>query len=317
LERKFNLIIIGAGAAGLTAGIYALRKGLKTLVISSDLGGQASTTVTVENYPGVIGQTGPQIMHNFLSQMISFGGEILYDKVSNISKNENIFLLNVGKVQYEADAVILAFGKTPKELNATGVDVLSTADLSYALVNPSEYKNLQVAIVGGGNSAVQYAIDLAAEAKNVVIINRFDNLKCEKILESKLDDLEYNVKIINKAEIFTIRKLANKIQLDIQMSDINTVLEVDKIIAAIGHLNQTGWLSELVNIDKIGQINIEPDCSTKTSGLFAAGDVTNIIYKQMVIAAAEGAKAAISAVKYIDAQKGLHTPTIDWGSIKK
>ncbi len=315
--KKYDLIIIGAGAAGLTAGIYAVRKGLKTLIISSDLGGQASTTVTVENYPGVIGQTGPQIMHKFLDQLISFGGEIVYNKVVKIVKVDELFLLDVADEKYQANTVILAFGKTPKELNATGVEVLDPSDISYTLTNINEYHSLQVAVIGGGNSAVQYAIDLAVKAKSVVIINRFDKLKSESILESKLDDLENKVKIINNAEITKIEKLANKIKLEIQTPDINTVLEVDKIIAAIGHLNQTGWLGELVNIDKIGQIDVKPDCSTKTPGLFAAGDVTNIIYKQMVIAAAEGAKAAISAVKYIDAQKGLHTPTIDWGSVKQ
>ena len=122
--KKYDLIIIGAGAAGLTAGIYAVRKGLKTLIISSDLGGQASTTVTVENYPGVIGQTGPQIMHKFLDQLISFGGEIVYNKVVKIVKVDELFLLDVADEKYQANTVILAFGKTPKELNATGVEVL-------------------------------------------------------------------------------------------------------------------------------------------------------------------------------------------------
>lgn len=313
---NYDLVIVGAGAAGLSAGIYAVRKGLKVLIISADLGGQASTTVTVENYPGIINQTGPDIMRNFLKQYISFGGVIKFEKVSSVQKEGKEFLVEA-KNSYHSSAVLLAFGKTPTELAVDGIKQLSHDDISYAIEDIMNYYKLDVAIVGGGNSAVQYAIDLADASKSITVINKTSALKCEKVLEDKLTILGSKIKILNDSVMEKLSKNDKRATIHINSSGNPIEFNVDKIIVAIGYHNQTSWLGDIVETDKIGQIIVDAECRTKTEGLFAAGDVTNIPFKQMVIAAAEGAKAAISVTKYLNALKGIRTPTIDWGIIKK
>lgn len=311
--NNYDLIIVGAGAAGLTAGLYATRKGLRTLIISSDLGGQTATTLTVENYPGVIGKTGPEIMQKFLEQYLSFDGTIKYQKVTSVVKEKDNFLVSTAHEKYNTTAVILAFGKTPKPLDVIGADGLGEDQIGHAVGDLTLYRDKKVAVIGGCNSAAQFAIDAAQVANSVVIINNSAELNCDQSIADELAKLSEKISMMFDAKIRTVANKEGRISINILSGNSTTDILVDKILVAIGYANQTDWLGSMVETDKIGQIIIDCDCGTNTPGLFAAGDVTNIAHKQIVISAAEGAKAAIAVVKYIDSLNGVRTPTLDWG----
>ena len=315
--NNYDLIIVGAGAAGLTAGLYAVRQGLPTLIISSDLGGQTATTLTVENYPGVIGKTGPEIMQKFLEQYLSFGGIIKYQKVNAVVKEKDGFTVSTTHSKYQSKVVILAFGKTPNNLSVAGVDKLSEDQIGHAIEDITMYRNIAVAVIGGGNSAAQFAKDVTRVASKVYIINNASKLHCDKVIADELDEFASKVSILNNTSINNITNRDNRIDINLSNADGNSNVAVDKILVAIGYANQTDWLGGLAETDKIGQIIIDEECRTNTPGLFAAGDVTNIAHKQIVISAAEGAKAAIAVVKYIDGLNGVRTPTLDWGKINR
>ncbi len=315
--ETYDLIIIGGGAAGLTAGLFASRRGLKTLILSKDLGGQASTTPEIENYPGLDLLEGWDLMKKFERQVLSVGGDIRYEEVSHIKKSGEQFVVTTPHHEHAAEAIILAFGKTPSDLGVPGEEKFKGEHVHYAALRDARpYQGKTVAIIGGANTAAQAAITLADVAKKVYLLVREPVMRAEKILQDRLTERSDQVEITYNVQVkeFIGDKILEKIT--VVSGGVEHELAVDDCFIGIGYSNKTEWVKDLVAVDKIGQIIIEPDCSTATPGIFAAGDVTTIPYKQVVISAGEGAKAAIAAHNYIAKKHGTIATNIDWGISK-
>ncbi len=315
--QKYDLIIVGAGAAGLVAGMFATRRGLNTLILSKDLGGQASTTPDIENYPGQNLIEGLELMEKFAHQAKQFGAEILYEEVTKIEAQGEQYKVTTPHHDHITETIILAFGKTPMDLGVPGEDKFKGEHIHYAAMREAEaFKGKEVAMIGGGNTAVQGAIMLADVAKKVHLLVKEPQMRAEKILQDRLMersdivDIKYNI---------STKEFVGQDKLEEIVYDQNGTagkISVDDAFIGIGYANKTEWVKELVAIDNMGQIIIQPDCSTSTPGIFAAGDITTIPYKQVIISAGEGAKAAIAANEYVAKKTGKIALKIDWGAQK-
>lgn len=315
----FDVIIIGGGAAGLTAGIYTSRRTLKTLIISKDVGGQAALTTEIENYPGVGLVDGFDLMNRFLTDAKKFGANLKLEEAKKIDKDNNDFIVTTNSNQYRAASVILAFGLTPRDLGVPGEEELKGRGVSYcATCDGPLFKGKVVAVIGGGNSALDAAEYISRLAKKVFLIHRRDKFRGDEILVERVKNID-NIEILFNTNIASI-KGTNKVEA-IELVDVNNkyikTLPVDGLFVEIGHVAKTEWVGELVEFDDHKQIKTNKNCETKTAGIFAAGDVTDIDFKQIIISGGEGAKAALQAYKYLQATKGIKGANIDWGVTKK
>ncbi|MFC1598555.1 thioredoxin-disulfide reductase [Patescibacteria group bacterium] len=311
----YDLIIVGGGPAGLTAGIYASRRKLQNLVITKDIGGQAATVPHVENYPGFAKVDGFELTENMKKQAESFGSEFVYDEVQKISKDKDVFSAETvtGK-KFQAQSLILSFGVTPRNLEVPGEKEFTNKGVTYcANCDAPLYKDKIVAVVGGGNSALDAAEYLSKIAKKVYLIHRRDEFRGDEILVEKVkapDNIELVMDSVVseiKGEQF-VKSITIKNVKDAQEKD----LEVNGVFVEIGHVVNSTPIKETVNVDEKNQIVIDDYCNTSEQGIFAAGDVASGEYKQIIIAAGEGAKAALSAYKYLQHKKGKTVPSVDW-----
>lgn len=312
--KKYDCIIIGAGAAGLTAALYAVRRTLKTIVITKDLGGQASLAGTVENYPGLGEENGLKIMEQFKEQAEKNGAEIVFREVDEIEKGKDQFIVKTRDENYIGKTIILAFGLTPKDLGVPGEYELKNKGVSYcATCDAPLFKDKTVAVVGGGNSALDAAELLTKIAKKVYMIHRRGNFGGENVVLEKLKERD-NIEVLLNTEITEIQG-SNKVE-SIKIKD-NQTNEANEIKCAgvfveVGYIAKTDMVKDLVECNERKQIKIGRDCETSCPGVFAAGDVTDITYKQIVISAGEGAKAALQAYKFLQQKSGKNVG-VDWG----
>lgn len=314
MAEKYDLIIVGAGAAGLSAGLFATRRGLSTLILSKDMGGQASTTPEIENYPGLDLVEGWDLMAKFVKQYKQFGGDVRYEEVSKIEQDGELFTVTTPHHAHTAEAVILAFGKTPNDLGVEGEEKFKGSHVHYAAMRDvSMYKDKTVAMVGGANTAAQGAITLAEVAKKVYLFCREDKMRAEKVLLDRLLERSDLVEIIYNSTVQEFVGADSLEHMKVLVEGKEKDYDVDDCFIGVGYSNKTEWIKHLAATDKIGQIIIQTDCSTSTTGLFAAGDVTTIPYKQVVISAGEGAKAAIAVSSYLAKKRGSVSLSIDWG----
>lgn len=301
----YDIIIIGAGPAGLTAGLYTSRRSLKTLIISKDLGGQASISYEVENYPGVELTDGLALMQKFAKQAQKFGARIKYGEVEKISKQKNEFSVEAAEETFHSKAIILAFGLTPRNLNVPGEKEFRGRGVSYcATCDGPLFKNKNIAVIGGGNSALEASEYLSKIAKKIYLIHRRNEFRGEKIL---LNEIEKNKKIemVTSSEILEIKgqQLVESIIIKDNGHDKTKEIKVNGVFVEIGYSAKTDFIKNIVKTNKIGEIIADKDSNTSESGIFACGDVTNTTYKQIVISAGEGAKAALQAYKYLSLLK--------------
>lgn len=308
--ERYQLIIIGAGAAGLTAAIYAGRRKISTLIISKDLGGQAVTTTNIGNYPGFKLITGHELIEKMKGQVDDLNIETCYDDVKSIKKVDGCFKIETYNNHYLTDSIIIASGKTPNDLNIPKESEFKGKDIHFAVIDLDEYKDKEVVVVGGAYVACQSALTVSTVAKRVRLVCR-TTLKAEPVVVDEVKKAP-NIEVIYNAspsEFFGESRLSG-----IKINTENKVLEINcnKAIVAIGYSNKTDWLKEVLELDELGQIVIKPNCATTCEGIFAAGDVTTIPYKQIVVSAGEGAKASISASQYLAAKTGLPLPKFDW-----
>jgi thioredoxin-disulfide reductase len=308
--KQYDVLIIGGGAAGLTAAIYTCRKKLKTGLITIDLGGQALLTNHVENYPGHGLISGPELMSKFRAQVEKFGAETIMGEVNKIEKKED-FIVNLGNGEtYSSKAVILASGKTARKLGITGEDkFLGRGVSTCATCDAPFFKDKNVAIVGGGNSAFEAAELLDKFSKKIYLIHRRDEFRADEITVEKVKKMK-NIEIMtNTLPIEVIGdKFVSGFTVENLKSKEKKELKVDGIFVEIGYELKTDWLKGLVKRNKMSEIVIDDRCRTSQAGFFAAGDVSTVPYKQIVVSAGEGAKAGLEAYKYI---KGVEVAT-DW-----
>lgn len=301
----YDVIIIGGGPAGLTAAIYTARSRLKTLLIEkAGCGGQMAITDLLENYPGFNGGVnGFELATKLEAQVKDFGAEIIYDEVESVS-GDKIKVVKTPNNTYQAKTVIIAAGTKIKEMGIKGEAKFIGRGVSFcAVCDAPFYKEKDVLVVGGGDSAVQEAIYLAKFAKNVTLIHRRDQLRAAKILQERMrsytnisvmyDTIALEVTGEEKIEKIVVENVKTKEKQD---------LKVDGIFVFIGLLPNTTFLTE-VALDENGYILTDENMKTSVSGIFACGDIRQKQLRQVVTAASDGAQAAISAQYYIEEQE--------------
>ncbi|MCD4759616.1 FAD-dependent oxidoreductase [archaeon] len=303
--KKYDVVVVGGGAAGLTSAIYTCRKQLKTVIVSVDVGGQALLTDHIENYPGYEKISGPELMLKFQSQAMKFGAELISEKVVDIVKKGKNFIveLNSGE-KYQTKTVILASGKIPRKLGIPGEDrFMGKGVATCATCDAPLFNGKEVAVIGGGNSALEAVELLNNFATKIYLIHRRKEFRADDVIIEKVKKMK-KVEILTNVKPLEIKgdKFVNSLVIE------GKELKVDGVFVEIGYKLDTAWLKNLVKLNKQGEIIIDDKTNTSTSGVFSAGDVSTVPYKQAVISAGEGAKAGLEAYKYI---KG-GTVTIDW-----
>ena len=309
LKRK--LIILGSGPAGYTAAVYAARAGLDPCIITGmEQGGQLTTTTDVENWPGDSeGLQGPELMERMLKHVESLDVEVIFDHIEKTSVEESPFKLTGNVNEYEAEAIIIATGASAQYLGlpseqeylGKGVSACATCDGFF-------YKEKDVVVVGGGNTAVEEALYLSNLCSSVTLIHRREELRAEKILQDRLfkKESDSNVNILwnnNLDEVLGDGTLVNGVKIKDTNSEEITDIQVEGVFIAIGHKPNTDLFSGQLDMNN-GYIKIHSGLdgnSTATSvpGVFAAGDVSDHIYRQAITSAGSGCMAALDAEKYL------------------
>jgi thioredoxin reductase (NADPH) len=315
----YDVIIVGAGPAGMSAAIYTSRRALKTLVVSKDIGGQAAATDTIENYPGFELIGGFELMQKFMTQAQKFGAEFASGEVIKIEKQGDEYLVATAVSEYRAKCLILAFGLTPRDLNVPGEKELMYKGItSCATCDGPLFKGKDVIIVGGGNSALDAAEYMSKLAKKIYCIIRGDKFKGEQILIDKVSSAE-NIEILYGTKVKEIKgkdRVESVIITSALAEDPATDKElvVQGVIVEIGFVAKTQWVGNIVKLNERNEIITDRDSNTSDPGVFSCGDVTDISYKQAVISAGEGAKAGLQAAKYLASKSGKNVLLgTDWG----
>lgn len=307
-NKIWDVIIIGAGPAGLTAAIYGSRRSLSTLVITKDIGGQAAMTNSIENYPGFLEVEGPKLMNIFQEQAKKCGAEFVFAGVEKIEQpdKDGLYSVVTPKESYSAHAVILAFGLEHRKLAVPGEDDFYGKGVTYcATCDGPLFKGKTITVVGGGNSALD-AIDYMSKiATKVYALVRGEKFKGEEVMVdvvSKLPNVEirYNTEIAEiKGEKFVQSVIAkNKITSETEEIPLNGVF------VEAGYQANTKLYGHLVETTPQGAIIVDKDCNTSRPGFYAAGDVTTLSYKQIITSGGEGCKAVLTAYTYIQKKKG-------------
>jgi alkyl hydroperoxide reductase subunit F len=298
----YDAIIIGAGPAGLTAAVYLARKFVKTLVITKNVGGQTLETQEIENYLGFQYISGPDLVKKFKDHIAQFRKlELLTNKeISEIKKSGNYFEVKTkdGK-KYRALSIILAQGKLPRKLNVAGEDKFTGRGVTFcATCDAPLFANKIAAVVGGGNAGCEAALQLTKIAKKVYLLELKNKLASDQILVDRLKNAN-NVEILLNTSVKEIigNKFVEKIK--ILQKDKVKLLDVNGVFIEIGLIPATKFLKNFVKLNKWGEVTINKENKTSIPGVFAAGDVTDIPDKQIIIAAGEGAKAALNCYKYL------------------
>jgi thioredoxin reductase (NADPH) len=300
-----QVTIIGTGPAGLTAALYTGRANLSPLVIEGiEKGGQLMLTTTVENYPGFRdGIMGPDLMEDMRVQAERFGATFVTGDVSTIDLSQRPFRVNVGKTEYTSDTVILATGASAKwldlgvdkQLSGRGVSTCATCDGFF-------FKGRDVAIIGGGDTAMEEAIYLSKLCSTVTVIHRRDTLRASKVMQDKAKSTA-NIKWIWNTAVVDIRDLAKGEVTGLVLKNLETgetsELPVAGVFIAIGHIPNTKLVAGQVTLDDNGYIVTHGGTRTNVPGVFAAGDVQDHVYRQAVTAAGTGCMAAIDAERFL------------------
>jgi thioredoxin reductase (NADPH) len=301
----YDVVIVGGGPAGLTAGLYTARGKLRSLLLEQGLtGGLVTTTEWIENYPGFDeGILGAELAQKMERQATRFGLEISSGSVANISINEKIKEVNLDSGQkYEARSVILATGAHPRNLKVEGEDEFRGKGVSYcATCDGAFFKGERIAVVGGGDSAIQEAIFLTKFAEKVYIIHRRDKLRSEKILQERA----FSNSIIEIIWDSVVEKIAgdtgvNALHVRNVKTDEKSSIDVQGVFIYIGYNPNTEFLAGLANLDEDNYLITDENMATSAPGVFAAGDVRSMSIKQIATAVGDGATAAIAAEKYIE-----------------
>ncbi|MCD6550135.1 FAD-dependent oxidoreductase [bacterium] len=299
----YDLIIIGGGPAGITAGIYAIRKKLNTLLVSKDFVGQAGESSLIENWPGEKQISGAQLLLKMKNHLESLGAEIKQEEVKNIEKKDCFIVETSQGSRYQAKAVIVASGALPRTLGIKGEKEFIGRGVSYCAICDAPFFNQKiVAVIGGGNSGLETALDLTKYAKKIYILEFSSKIKADEVLQERIRK-ETKIEIILGAQAQEIRGdsfVKELVYIDRKTKKEKT-LQIDGVFVQIGRIPASWFVKgELVDLTPRGEIKIDLNTNqTKTPGLFAAGDVTSILYKQIIIAAGEGAKAALSCYSYL------------------
>ncbi|MEM1976840.1 MAG: FAD-dependent oxidoreductase [Nitrososphaerota archaeon] len=312
----YDVLIVGGGVAGLTAALYSARQGMRTLVITMDIGGQLLAAPRIENFPASPPISGFELANSILEQAREFGAEVIYDEAVGVEEAEGGFKVRCRGGEYEGRALILAVGKKPRKLGVPGEDLFAGRGVSYcAICDAPLYRGRKVAVVGWGEQAHEAASILGNYHNKVYVIHSGRPMEGDRILRELRElgaEVMTGMRVEEIAGDTVVRKLIMR-----RLDDGERVeLEVDGVFVELGYAADTGWLKELVQLNERGEIIVDRLGRTSRRGVFAAGDVCDMPYKQAVIAAAQGAIAALSAHNYLRGLSGEPEIRGDWRKLK-
>ena len=306
-KEVFDVLVIGGGPAGAAAAIYAARKGIRTGVAAERFGGQVLDTMSIENFISVQETEGPKLARAMEEHVRQYDVDVM-----NLQRASRLVPAaeqgGLHTVEFESGArlqaktVILSTGARWREMNVPGEQEYRTRGVAYCPhCDGPLYKGKRVAVIGGGNSGIEAAIDLAGLVKHVTVLEFADSLRADEVLQKKLHSLP-NVTVIKNAQTTEVvgdgSKVTSLIYKDRATDELHKV-ELEGIFVQIGLLPNSEWLKGSVALSKHGEVEIDARCATNIPGVFAAGDVTTVPYKQIIIAMGEGSKASLSAFDHI------------------
>ena len=298
----YDIIIIGAGPAGLSASVYAARKQLKTLLISVDIGGQINNTLVIENYLGYQFIEGPEMIDKFNTQIDKYPIEQkIGSKVTQIKIISGGFqIIADDRNRYKSKVVIVATGKKPKKLDVPGETKFTGKGVTYcAICDGPIFSKKRVAVVGGGNSALEAVLDLKRIAEHIDMIS-LTQFTGDQVLITKLKGAKnLDIYLEHRVQRIEGTVFVNSVTIEDIKSKKTRKLDVSGIFVEIGMVPNSEPLKKLIKLNDYGEVPINCTCETELAGLFAAGDVTNVPEKQIVVAAGDGAKAALQAHRFL------------------
>lgn len=305
MKDHYDLVIIGAGPAGMTAGVFAIRKGLNTLIVSKEIGGQINWTNDIENYMGFEEIDGPSLVKKFEAQLKEHRLPELAEDVRQLTQEGEWFkILTESNRVITAKSVIVCSGKKPKTLNVPGEVEFRNKGVSYcSTCDGPLFRGLPVAVVGGGNSALKSALDLAHYATEVYLVS-LTALTADAILINRLSK-EPKIRTYLHHTVVEIQgeKTVDRVVIEDVNTKVRNVISVQGVFIEIGLDPNTDFVGDEVDRNEERELLIDCGCRTNIPGLYAAGDVSSVPEKQIIIAAGEGAKAAIKAWEYL-----IHLP---------
>ncbi len=306
-EKVYQCIIIGSGPAGLSAALYAARADLAPIVLSGmDLGGQVSKTDNIENYPGFVdGIQGPDLVASFQQQAERFGAEIVYDSATAVDLSQRPFKVTTYGGEYLAEALIITTGASVRELGVSGEREFTGKGVSYcATCDGHFFKEKDLIVVGGGDSALKEGIFLTRFAKAVTIVHRRDELRGGVYLANKAKE---NPKIDFIWDTVITEVIGDDTVNAVRLKNVKTgqeeVRDIDGVFVFIGHDPNTELFKDQLEMDENGYLVVDQHMHTNLPGVFAAGEVCDPHFQQVVISAGMGAAAAMEAVEYLEDQE--------------
>lgn len=303
-EKIYDLVIIGAGPGGLSAALYAKRKGLSVVLISKTIGGQVLDTSSVENYLGIESISGEGLVKEFRNHVENYDvpiiDQVAVKSINNDDKSYNVLELDNNKALM-AKTIIIGTGSLNRHLGVKGEDEFYGKGVTYcAICDGPLFEGLDVLVAGGGNSAVEAAIDLSKIAKSVKLVQR-SVLRADEVLINRMKSIE-NISVYTQHQIKEIKgdQLVSSVVAYDKEKDQEITLETNAVFVEIGYIPNSKFVKGLVKMNDNNEIIINERNETSVPSIFAIGDVTTVPYKQIIIAASEGAKAALSAVDYLN-----------------
>ena len=299
LKALYDIVIIGGGPGAYNASIYAARNGLSVLMISKESGGQLINTNVIDNYLGYYNISGEELNNRFLNHLDNFDiDKLMNSEVINLIKRNNLFEVTLLDERIiKGKSVIIATGGNPRKLNVKGEDTFTGKGVSYCVIcDGAFYNKKDVLVVGGGNSALEAALDLSNYANKVHMVQLLDNFTGDKLLIDKVkrsDNITYQF----NSEVIEIMGDDQVNSIKVKEKDKVSILLVDGIFVEIGIIPNSGLVKELVDLNNFGEVITNNDQETSLEGLYAIGDVTNFKYKQVITAVSQGAVAALNINK--------------------
>lgn len=297
----YDIVIIGAGVAGLTAGIYAKRANKTVLILEKkSYGGQIINASNIENYPGEEHISGFDLATKLYNQNKSLGVDIFYEEAKNVKKENKEFIIETNKNTYRSKALIIATGTNNRKMNLTNEDNLIGKGISYcATCDGNFYKNKVVAVVGGGNTALEDALYLSNICKKVYLIHRRDKFRADSKTVEELSKKD-NIEVILNSNVTNLIGNDHLEMIEVTSNDKKNNLEVAGLFIAIGQIPESELLNGKIEIDESNYIISNENCHTNIEGAFVAGDVRQKNLRQLVTATSDGAIAATEAINYIN-----------------
>lgn len=298
----YDVLVVGGGPAGLSAALYAKRKGLNVGIISEKTGGQIIDTSVVENYLGYASISGVELAEKFQSHVSSLNVPIANDSVKSLKLEDTIKELTLGDDStYRTKSLIIATGSKPRKLNVEGEEEFSGRGVAYcAICDGPLFADLDVIVAGGGNSAVESVLDLSKIASSVTLVHR-SQLRADQVLIDEMEKLEnVQVKLNTQIQKISGKGLMNKIEVLDKDKDESYEIAGNGLFIEIGYNPNTSLFEGILDLNDRKEIIIDSHGKTNIDGVYAAGDVTDMPYKQIIMAAGEGAKCALAVNDYLN-----------------